>query len=202
VNLGLFGGTFDPPHVGHLIVAQDAADALGLDRVAFIPAAQPPHKRGRPITPAPVRARMVELAIDGDPRFYLEPLELERTGPSYTADTLRALRARMPEAALTLLLGRDQYEELDSWHEADTVRRLARLGVMTRGAEPPFAGALVPYPSPEVVVVDVTRIDVSSTAIRARAAAGLSVRHLVPPAVAQFIFDNRLYSRNGIPVKG
>lgn len=201
MRLGLFGGTFDPPHVGHLIVAQDAAVALQLDRIVFIPAAQPPHKRERSVSPAAQRARMLELAIEGDDRYVLDPVELQRTGPSYTADTLRELRERLPDADLTLLIGRDQYDELESWREPAVVRSLARMAVMTRGEPSRGAAAVTPL-ADGAVRVDVTRIDVSSTEIRRRVAAGVPIRHLVPRAVEQFIFDNRLYSRNGTPVTG
>jgi nicotinate-nucleotide adenylyltransferase len=202
VRLGLFGGTFDPPHVGHLIVAQDAAVALGLDRVSFIPAAQPPHKQADAITPAALRARMLELAIAADARFALDPVELERRGPSYTVDTLRALRARQPDVELTLLIGHDQYRELDTWREPEAVLSLARLAVMTRGAvSDGRVGAVEPLQD-GVVQVGVTRIDISSTQVRSRVRQGLPIRYLVAPAVEQFILENRLYGRNGIPVTG
>ena len=211
MNAGIFGGTFDPPHTGHLIVAQDAAAALGLDRVLFIPAAQPPHKRGLVATPAPVRARMTELAIQDDPRFSLETTELERDGPSYSVDTLRDLTRRFPDAEWTLLMGADQYAEFPGWREPESIRRLARLAVLTRagtdGAGLDGAGAAAWRPRAEplddgALAVAVTRIDVSSTAIRARVAAGLPVRYLVPPAVEAFIIEHRLYARNGPDVAG
>ncbi|MGH7447306.1 MAG: nicotinate-nicotinamide nucleotide adenylyltransferase, partial [Longimicrobiales bacterium] len=107
MNIGIFGGTFDPPHVGHLIVAQDAALALGLDRILFVPASNPPHKRAVTITRGRVRARMLELAIAGDARFAMDTLELERRGASYTVDTLRDLAARDPGTRWTFLMGAD-----------------------------------------------------------------------------------------------
>ena len=202
MKLGLFGGTFDPPHVGHLIVAQDAALALGLDCVSFIPAAQPPHKQADAITPSALRARMLELAIADDARFALDPVELERSGPSYTVDTLRALRSRLPDAELTLLIGHDQYAELDTWREPEAVMALARLAVMTRGAVADGRVGEVEELGGGAVQVGVTRIDISSTQIRARVRQGLPIRYLVAPAVEQFIIENRLYGRNGIPVTG
>lgn len=214
MNIGLFGGTFDPPHTGHLIVAQDAALALGLDRILFIPAAQPPHKRDAVVSGPELRSRMVELAIDGDVRFALDRLELGRHGASFTVDTLRSLHESRPDAQWTLLMGADQYAEFDTWREPAEIRRLARLGVLTRsgtdgasagsrGGEAGAAGHVaVAELSDGVVAVEVIRIDISSTAIRARVAAGRSIRYLVPAAVERFIFERRLYSRNGPEVTG
>jgi nicotinate-nucleotide adenylyltransferase len=213
VNIGLFGGTFDPPHTGHLIVAQDAALALGLDRILFIPAAQPPHKRDAVVSGPELRARMVELAIDGDVRFALDRLELDRQGASFTVDTLRSLHESRPDAQWTLLMGADQYAEFDTWREPAEIRRLARLAVLTRsGTDGASAGSrggasagghvAVAELSDGAVAVAVTRIDISSTAIRARVAAGRPIRYLVPAAVERFIFERRLYSRNGPEVTG
>lgn len=218
-SIGLFGGTFDPPHVGHLIVAQDAALALGLDRIVFIPAAIPPHKQDMAVSPANVRARMLQLAIRDDPRFGMDTLELDRHGTSYTADTLRELSAREPDAGWTLLIGADQYEEFDTWRETGAIRRLARLAVLERGGRHGGAAdaqaarrtgirdAHLPTPgSRELasgdIMLDVTRIDISATAIRRRVAAGLPIRYLVPAAVEEFIFESRLYVRNGTTVTG
>jgi nicotinate-nucleotide adenylyltransferase len=209
VNIGLFGGTFDPPHAGHLIVAQDAALALGLDRILFIPAAQPPHKRAAAVTAAAVRVRMLELAVAEDNRFGIDRLELERGGASYTVDTLRALHGAQPGVQLTLLVGADQYAEFQTWREPDEIRRLARLAVLMRGGTTgPETGSpgswrpLVSEMAGGVLSVAVTRIDISSTAVRRRVAEGLPIRYLVPPAVERFIFENRLYGRNGSSVAG
>jgi nicotinate-nucleotide adenylyltransferase len=209
VNIGLFGGTFDPPHAGHLIVAQDAALALGLDRILFIPAAQPPHKRAAAVTAAAVRVRMLELAVAEDGRFGIDRLELERGGASYTVDTLRALHGAHPGVQLTLLMGADQYAEFPTWREPDEIRRLARLAVLMRGGatgpEAEASGSWRPSLSEMaggVLSVAVTRIDISSTAVRRRVAEGLPIRYLVPPAVERFIFENRLYGRNGSSVAG
>jgi nicotinate-nucleotide adenylyltransferase len=218
VSIGVFGGTFDPPHAGHLIVAQDAALALGLDRILFIPAASPPHKRDAVLTAAPVRARMLALAIEGDERFGIDTLELERQGESYTVDTLRALHDRHPDVHWTLLMGADQYEEFATWREPVEIRRLARIAVLARAGEEgvsssPAAGRASMVGSRSgrptaqelthrSVAVEVTRIDISATLVRRRVAAGLPIRYLVPPAVEQFIFEQHLYVRNGTPVAG
>lgn len=217
-SVGIFGGTFDPPHLGHLIVAQEAALALGLDRILFVPSASPPHKQDVEVSPAPLRAHMLAMAIDGDPRFEIDSLELDRAGASYTVDTLRALTADRPGIHWTLLMGADQYEEFDTWREPGEIRRLARVAVLTRGGQVAEADTLtdgrlatrgsrteqpvVRHLAHDVVAVDVTRIDISATAIRTRVAAGQPIRYLVPPAVEQFIFEQRLYARNGTPVAG
>jgi nicotinate-nucleotide adenylyltransferase len=197
VTTGIFGGTFDPPHVGHLIVAQDAALALGLDRILFIPAAQPPHKLDAVVSPAGLRARMLQLAVEGDDRFATDTLELERSGPSYTVDTIRELRARHPETEWTLLVGVDQYREFGSWRGPDEIRLMARIGVLNRGGE---AAAVAGGRGD--VEVPVTRIDISSTLVRARVAEGLPVRYLVPPGVERLIHAEGLYRRNGLVAAG
>jgi nicotinate-nucleotide adenylyltransferase len=186
VRIGIFGGTFDPPHVGHLIVAQDALRTLALDRVIFVPAALPPHKQNQAITPAALRLRMLSAAIDGDARFSVDEIELERSGPSYTVDTLRAFRRRHPAADLFLLIGADQFSELATWREPEEIARLAHLAVMTRGGEGGGAGAALTVP--------VTRIDLSATGIRRRVAAGASIRYLVPEAVETLIRAHALYT--------
>lgn len=198
MNAGLFGGTFDPPHTGHLIAAQDAMHALQLDRMVFVPAATPPHKQGLPVTPAAQRARMLELAIEGNPAFELDRIELERTGASYTVDTLRELTGRSVGVRWTLLIGADQYAEFGTWKEPDEIRRLVRLAVLTRAGDVGAGGAH----RDGVVSVDVTRIDISSTAVRQRVAAGLPIRYHVPRRVEEFIIEHRLYSRNGTQVTG
>jgi nicotinate-nucleotide adenylyltransferase len=212
VKVGIFGGTFDPPHTGHLIVAQDAALALGLDRILFIPAAQPPHKRHLEISAADLRARMLELAVSGNDRFEVDLRELRRTGPSYTVDTLRELVAEQPGTEWTLLIGIDQYAEFQTWREPDAIRSLARVAVLTRsGADAERGGAATAGAAASVRVRDlgegvvqvaVTRVDISSTEVRARVAEGVPIRYVVPDAVAQVIFERRLYRRNGPEVTG
>jgi nicotinate-nucleotide adenylyltransferase len=186
VRLGVYGGAFDPPHLGHLVAASDACDALGLHRLLWVPSAVHPLKAVR--TAADVRLQMVRAAIAGDPRFAADDLELRRTGPSYTVDTLRALRAREPDAELFFITGADNLAELPRWREPDEIARLATLAVVTRAGDALSAGT--PYPA---VPVAVTRVDVSSTEIRRRVAAGLSIRYLVPEAVRAVMERERLY---------
>ena len=209
MNIGLFGGTFDPPHSGHLIVAQDAALALSLDRVLFMPAAQPPHKLGRAMSPAATRARMLELAIADNTLFAFSSLELKRAGPSFTVETLNQLTREQPDVRWTLLLGADQYAEFEQWREPGAIRSLARIAVLARGGGSDGTAATAAAGIPPLeqlergdIRVQVTRIDISATQIRARVAAGQPIRYMVPAAVEQFIFEHGLYSRNGSPMMG
>jgi nicotinate-nucleotide adenylyltransferase len=188
--IGLLGGSFDPIHHGHLLVGQAAVEQLGLAELRFVPAGEQPFKRGRHAASAAQRAEMVALAIAGEPRFRLERAEVERTGPSYTVDTLRALRAREPGTEFALLVGADAAAELPLWHEAAALPGLARIVVFERGGEAapasPLVGGRIAVPA----------LEVSATAIRARAAAGLSIRYWVPDAVAEYVARHGLY-RNG-----
>lgn len=190
MKLGVFGGTFDPPHIGHLIAAQDAKSALGLDRVIFVPAAVPPHKRDDTVSAAGTRLAMVRAAIAGADGFEVDDLELRRGGPSWTVDTLRELAARLPGSELFLLIGSDQYAEFDSWREPDEIGQLAKIAVLTRENGLRQAAG--------VHTVRVTRIDVSSTDIRRRMAEGQPIRFLVPAAVEALIRLHGLYG--AIPV--
>lgn len=188
MRLGVYGGTFDPPHLGHLAAASDACDLLRLDRLLWIPAAVHPLKGGRVRTPPQLRMEMVRAAIAGDPRFAADDLELRRRGPSYTVDTLRQLRARHPEAEIFFLTGADNLAELPRWREPDEIARIATLAIVTREGERLPDGA--PYPG---VHVPVARVDVSSTAVRRRVAEGRTIRYLVPEAVRAVIERERLY---------
>jgi len=186
-SIGLFGGSFDPIHHGHLIVARVAAESLGLDEVRFMPAREQPFKHGRHAAPAADRAVMLELAIAGSPGFAVERAELERPGPSYTVDTLESLRAREPRAAFTLLLGADAAAELGAWHRAGELPSLARIVVLARPGTPVPSSPLI------AASLEVPAVDISATEIRRRARAGLPVRYWVPDAVAEYMARHRLY---------
>lgn len=188
VKLGVFGGTFDPPHVGHLVAASDAAQALGLSRVLWVPAAVHPLKRHTVEASPEARLEMARAAVEGDARFTVDALELERTGPSYTVDTLRQLQVREPGAELYFLTGADNLRDLPKWREPEEVARLARLVVVSRLGEGVPAG--LPYPA---VAVPVTRMDVSSTEVRRRVRAGETIRYLVPEPVRAVIERRGLY---------
>src|SRR5262245_37914490 len=138
-RVGLFGGTFDPPHLGHLVVAQWALDRLKLDRVVFMPSGTPPHKRGRPVTPAADRVAMTRLAVRGNRAFEVSTLEARRRGSSYTVDTLRALRARSGGTRVFLLIGEDSLEQFHTWREPESILELATLAVAPRDGRPAHA---------------------------------------------------------------
>jgi nicotinate-nucleotide adenylyltransferase len=194
VRLGILGGSFDPPHVGHLLAAGDAVDALSLDRLVFVPAATQPLKvaaaeqRDGQAPPAS-RLAMVRLLVADDPRFTVDPIEIDRGGLSYTVDTLAAFAARYAKDERFFLVGMDVLSALDHWREPERVAQLARLTVLQRVGEtvrlPPWLEA--------PLVLQTRRIDVSSTEIRQRIRAGKSIRGFVPEAVADFIASQRLY---------
>lgn len=188
MRVGVLGGTFDPPHVAHLIVASDVFSALRLDRLLFVPAAVPPHKLGAVRASPELRLEMVRAAIQNDPRFEVDDLELRREGASYTVDTLRELRERLPDAQLFFVVGVDQLREFHTWREPEQVAALARLAVVSREGEDPAPGS--PYP---VHPVRVTRVDLSATEVRRRIRAGEPIRYLVPDAVREIIERERLY---------
>jgi nicotinate-nucleotide adenylyltransferase len=185
--IGLLGGSFDPVHHGHLIVAQVAAEALGLDELRFMPAREQPFKRGRHAAAAADRAAMLELAVAGVPGFAVERAELERPGPSYSVDTLEALRAREPESAFTLLLGADTALELEAWHRAAELPRLARVAVFARPGTPIPGSPLI------AATVEVPAVEISATEIRRRVRTGRPIRYWVPDAVADYVARHRLY---------
>lgn len=187
MRIGVFGGTFDPPHVGHLLAATDAAEALELDRVLFVPAATQPLKAGQVAAPATDRRAMVELLVAGDARFAVDTMELERGGLSFTADTLRALRKRYPAgtADLVLLLGADAAAQFSHWREPGEVRRLAEVVVLRRGE-----GSAAPE---GFRAVPTRRVDISSSEVRERVRAGRDIRGFVTDPVAAYIARTGLY---------
>lgn len=187
MRIGILGGSFDPIHNGHLIVALLAREALGLDRVLLVVSATQPLKASHG-APAPDRLRMVELAVEAMPGLEADGREVARGGPSYMVETLRELREEHPDAELVLLLGADAAAELPRWRGPAAIRQLATVAVFRRGAEPP-AGT---DPAFEVPV-----IDISSTTIRSRAAAGLPIRGWVPDRVADYISGLALYQPQG-----
>lgn len=184
-RLGLFGGSFDPPHLGHLAVAQDVFEALRLDRLLFVPAGNPPHKPDQPLAPAPLRLGMVQALVAGDDRFEVSEVELSRSGPSYTVDTLRHYCELHPRGELFFIMGADQAADFQGWHEPEAVKQLATLVVMAREGSPVPQGPFTEAP--------VTRLDISSSTIRARIREGRSIRYLVPEAVREIIESHRLY---------
>jgi nicotinate-nucleotide adenylyltransferase len=196
VRVGIYGGVFNPPHHGHLIAGQEAHWQLDLDVVVWVPVGEAPHRPIEEDPGAEARFEMVELAVAADERFRVSRIELERGGPSYTVDTLRELRERGPDDELFLILGGDQALALASWHEPEQVLELATLGVFERGSSTRNAigitiGRMVG--AERVRFLQMPRIDISSTMVRRRAAAGRPIRYLVPDKVATFIGAQSLY---------
>jgi nicotinate-nucleotide adenylyltransferase len=185
--IGLFGGSFDPVHHGHLIVGQVAREVLGLEVLRFLPAREQPFKQGRHRGSPADRAAMLELAVAGAPGFEVERLELERPGPSYSVDTLRELRRRQPETEFVLLLGADAAKDLPEWREAERIPELARVAVFAR------PGSTVPRSAGISHVIEVPSIDISATEVRRRVSRGQPIRYWVPDAVAEYISRHRLY---------
>jgi len=203
-RVGILGGTFDPIHYGHLLIADQVREALLLDRILFVPAAIPPHKMDEQVAPAADRAAMVKLAIAGNPLFSMCEIELDRPGPSYTVDTLAELAAEAVrqgvQRELHFILSVEALGRLKSWHEPARLLELARLAVVARpGAPIPVARrleAMLPGGPASMNRVDCIRtllVAHSASDVRARVAAGRSIRYLVPPAVEAYIRDHRLY---------
>lgn len=201
MRTGILGGTFNPPHLAHLVCAQEAHAQLGLDRVVLMPAGVPPHKQVPPGDPsAEQRYELCRLAVDGDERFEVSRAELERPGRSYTADTLRLLRERDPQDELTFIVGGDMARSLPGWREPEAVLALATLAVAERrGAKrDAIERELAPLRGADrVTYFEMPRVDVSSSLVRERVAAGRPIRYLVPDAVAEAIAAGGLY--RGVP---
>jgi nicotinate-nucleotide adenylyltransferase len=183
MRLALYGGTFDPVHHGHLILARDALEQLAVDRVIFIPAGRSPHKLASSPAPAHLRRDMLAAAIAGEPRFGLDESELEAPGPSFTIDTVERLRREHPDAELLYLIGADNLRELHTWRRIDDLRRLVEFVVLGRGDT---------ATGEHFRTLD-RRIDISATHIRQRVARGDSIRYLVPEPVRSIIHEHHLY---------
>lgn len=188
-SIGIYGGSFDPVHSGHLLVAQAAIEELGLERLFFVPAAQSPFKQASVPTPGPVRAQLLRLALAGKPNCEVDEQELRRTGVSYSVETVRAYAAKFPGAKLFYLVGADNVATLPQWREADDLARLTEFAVIPRPGD-----ADVPLPAPfRGRMLRGWPFGVSSSEIRARVKAGQPIAHLVPAAVAEAIRNNQLY---------
>ena len=194
-RLGLLGGTFDPPHLGHLVVAECARVELPLDEVRLLVAGEPWMKASAP-TPAADRVRLTEAAVAGDPHLIVDTREVRRTGPTYTADTLGELRAEEPDAELFFLLGEDAAAGLPRWHRIDEAFELATFVIVTRPGHPAPPAAALPD---RVVHLEVPQLEVSSTQLRRRYAARLGTRYLVPDAVETTIRELGLYGTVAAP---
>lgn len=179
MRIGVFGGSFDPPHIGHYLAAVDAAERLGLDRVLWVPTAQQPLKAGAPhVASAEQRFKMVHAAVSSTTMFEANRIEIDRSGLSYTVATVQSFAAQFPGAELFLLLGEDAWARFPEWHDRELIRTIVQIEILARKTDSEFAGRVV---------------EVSSTEIRARAGSGKSVRGFVQDAVAEIIESERLY---------
>ena len=196
-SVGILGGTFDPIHHGHLAIAEEARESLGLERVLFMPAASPPHKPGLPVTDPEHRLAMVRLAVAGNPAFEASDLEVRRGGASYTVDTLEGLVESGLERPW-LILSSEALALLPTWREPRRILELARLAVVPRGGfdplGPAWVDAVFPGYGDRVTFLAGPLLPISGSVVRRRARAGRSVRYLVPDAVAAYIAQHRLYA--------
>jgi nicotinate-nucleotide adenylyltransferase len=201
-RIGIIGGSFDPPHVGHLIIAQDAADHLGLSEVVFIPAAVPPHKQHVQQAAAEHRLNMLQLAVEPDVRFSVSDIEIQRGGLSFSVDTVKAMRAIHHDADLFLIVGSDTLVELHTWHRIEELLQMCSVAAILRPGidslevisrriqvSEPYRTELMDH------VIEAHRIGISSTEIRRRIADGEGIGYLVPPAVETYIYEHGLYQR-------
>lgn len=197
-SIGIFGGTFDPIHLGHLALAEGAMYLAGLDRVIFLPNYQPPHKAGCRITPPAHRAAMVQLAIDGNPRFAFSDLELKREGPSYSVDTIRTLRALHPDWRIAFIIGMDSLLGITTWRDYESLLTLTDLLVVNRPGYTTTAGEamlarLGPLAS-RIRLLTIPGVAVASSDLRQMVSQGYPLRYLVPDVVAEYIADHHLYT--------
>lgn len=189
MKLGIFGGTFNPVHTGHLLLAESARETLALDRVLFVPTRQPPHKRAAGLLPGPVRLELIQLAIRDHPAFVASDIELQREGPSYSIDTVNILHRQLPQAKLFLLIGQDMLGV--RWLAWEELAGRCTIVVAHR------SGGHASKRERGVKWLAMPQVDISSSDIRARLAAGRSIRYLVPPAVERYIYQHQLYQRGG-----
>jgi nicotinate-nucleotide adenylyltransferase len=197
LRVGILGGAFNPPHIGHLVCAQEALVQLELDSVVFVPVGEAPHRELEHDPGAEARLELVELAVEDDARFTASRVEIDRDGPSYTAETLRELRDAQPDDELVLILGGDQAAALPEWHQPEQVLELALVAVVersnwSRNAVGIRVGRL--KGAERIRYLDMPVIQVSSSSIRRRVAAGMPIRYLVPDRVADRIVENNLYA--------
>ncbi len=200
MNVGLFGGTFDPPHIGHLVIADQALTELGLDEIWFAPVGQPTHKTGRSTSAAAHRAAMTRLAIATHPRFRLCEEDINRDGPHYSLTLVQRLIDTHPQVSWFFIIGEDSLVDLPKWHRPEALFALVqpvvahRPGVMPGATTTAAVDTVVPGLSARIRWIGAPLLDLSSTDLRARLRQGRSVRYLLPRAVADYARDNQLYS--------
>jgi nicotinate-nucleotide adenylyltransferase len=197
VRIGILGGTFDPPHIGHLVIAEEARKKLALAKVYFVPARQPPHKLGEPVSPLKDRVAMLRLALDDSPSFVLSLVEANRPGPSYTVDTLRQLRTEFPPAAeFFLIMGMDSLANLPTWHKPGELIQMCRLAVLRRpgySAEMDELERKIPGIKSKVLFIPAPELEISSSDLQSRVRGGLPIQSVVPAGVTEYIAQHHLY---------
>ena len=197
LRVGILGGSFDPPHIGHLILAEEARDQLGLDKVLFAPAGQQPLKQGQPVTPVEDRVRMTQLAIAGNPAFELSRGDVDRPGPHYTIDLVALVAAQLPPGAeIYFLMGFDSLRDLPKWREPERLIQTAHLVALTRPDVPIEWEALeaaLPGVRERVRLLDMPELEIASRDLRERVRTGRSIRYMVPEPVCAYIEEKRLY---------
>ncbi len=200
MRIGILGGTFDPPHIGHLVIAEEAREQLNLARVYFVPAQQPPHKLAEPVTPFVDRVAMLQLALDENPFFTLSLVEANRPGPSYTVDTIHELRWEFPPATeLFFIMGLDSLANLPTWHRPRELIELCQLAVLRRPGYTVDMNDLetkIPGLRSRVVFIPAPELEISSTELQARVRAGHSIQYMVPDGVAEYIAEHHLYNNS------
>ncbi len=195
-RIGILGGTFDPPHLGHLILAQSALEGLQLERILFVLNGDPPHKRLQRVTSAVHRLAMLQAAIADNPLFELSRIEIDRPPPYYTYETLRLLRAEMPNDQLVLLLGGDSLRDLPNWQYPEEIVQLTQLGVMQRPGERIYMDVLaerLPEIETHMQIMEAPEVGIAARALRRMVSQGQSIRYQVPDAVITYIQEHRLY---------
>ncbi len=192
-KIGILGGTFDPIHMGHLVLAEQVKEKLKLNQVIFIPCFSPPHKRGRKLSPAKDRFRMTQLALEGNPCFSVSGIELKRKGLSYTIHTLRQLKNLYPDSKIYFLTGSDVLNEIYTWKDPEEIYKLVKMVIVIR----PGFDSIDPenHFAKKSIIVRITSIDVSSSQIREKVKKGQSIKYLVPFKVEEYIKKRKLYRR-------
>ncbi len=204
-RIGILGGTFDPIHVGHLVVAEDCWYQLGLSEVIFVPVGEPPHKRGRSVSAAVDRVAMVELAITGNPHFRMSRADVDRPGTSYSVDTVRTIRSEVgSDASLFFIIGGDSLIDLPSWHQPNVLLELCQVVAVNRPGYPRFdlsqLESVVPRARDRIIHLEVPSLDLAASDVRRRVAEGRPIRYLVPESVRSYVEERGLYrSRPLVP---
>lgn len=198
MRIGILGGTFDPPHIGHFVIAEEAREKLRLAKVYFVPAREPPHKRGEPVSPFEDRVAMLRLALDDHPFFALSMVEANRPGPSYTTDTVRQMLSEFPPATeIFFVMGMDSLAALPTWHEPGELIKLCHLAVLRRPGYSADMNKLereIPGLRSRVDFIPAPELEISSSDLQARVREGQSIRFMVPTCVSEYIAEHKLYT--------